>query len=612
MGSVLMAVGAFVAYIVAYRTYGRFLSKRLFGLDDSRTTAAVECEDGVDYVPTKAEILFGHHYTSIAGTGPIVGPAIGIIWGWVPALIWVIFGSIFMGAVHDFGALVVSMRNKGRSIGDIAADYISPRVRMMFLGLVFLALAIVIAIFCLVIAKVFHWYPESVFAIWCEVPIALGLGYFLYRKKASTFRFSLIALGLMYVTVIIGAYVPLSMPQLGPVGPVVIWAVVLLIYAYAASVLPVWRLLQPRDYMNALELGVALVLLALGTLFAHPKIYAPAAVWEPAEGWPLFPLLFITIACGAISGFHSLVASGTTSKQLCRETDAKAVGYGSMLLEGMLAVFVIVAVAGGFGLGRETLVEKTLPDKTTQWVYASAEPKLVEDGAPTREVKDQDLWDHHYLNPGSAKALDMKLKAFVDGAAHMLEAMSVPWKVALAIMAVFVTSFAATTLDTATRLQRYVIGEFGKAARLKALENRHVAALAAVVTAGALALHDGKGAGGMRLWPLFGATNQLLACLALLVVTTYLRKKGKPIWFTLVPAAIMFVITGWAMAHNISAFAGKGLPQLHLLFISALIVALELWMVVEAVMVLLRPAVPAPEPAPAAEAREPETADRAE
>jgi len=608
-----MAVGAFIAYIVAYKTYGRFLSKRLFGLDSSRPTAAVECEDGVDYVPTKAEILFGHHYTSIAGTGPIVGPAIGIIWGWVPALIWVIFGSIFMGAVHDFGALVVSMRNKGRSIGDIAADYISPRVRMMFLGLVFLALAIVIAIFCLVIAKVFHWYPESVFAIWCEVPIALGLGYFLYKKKGSTLKFSLIALGLMYVTVVIGAYVPLSIPKLGPVGPVVTWAVILLVYAYAASVLPVWRLLQPRDYMNGLELGVAMALLALGTLFAHPQIIAPAAVWEPAEGWPLFPLLFIMIACGAISGFHSLVASGTTSKQLCRETDARAVGYGSMLLEGMLAVFVVVAVAGGFGLGRETLVQKTLPDKTTRWVYASAEPKLVEDGAPTRVVEGEDLWKHHYSDPGSAKALDMKLKAFVDGAAHMLEAMALPWKIALAIMAVFVTSFAATTLDTATRIQRYVVTELGTALPFrftKKLANKHIATLVAVVTAGALALHDGKGEGGLRLWPLFGATNQLLACLALLVVTTYLRKKGKPIWFTLIPAAIMFVITGWAMVHNISAFAGKGLPQLHLLLISALIVGLELWMVVEAVIVLVRPVAASPELAPVA-VKEPVPADRA-
>jgi carbon starvation protein len=588
MGSILIAVGAFVGYIVAYKTYGRYLARKIFALDPDRPTAAVECEDGTDYVPTKAEILFGHHYTSIAGTGPIVGPAIGIIWGWVPALLWVVFGAIFMGAVHDFGAVVVSMRNKGRSIGDLAADYISPRARVMFLGIVFLALTIVIAIFCLVIAKVFHWYPESVFAIWCEVPIALALGYLLYRRKGSTLLYSLVALVLMYVTVYIGSKVPLVLPAVGRVGPVVTWSIILLIYAYAASVLPVWRLLQPRDYMNGLELGVAMVLLAIGTIVAHPKIVAPVAVWEPAEGWPLFPLLFVMIACGAISGFHSLVASGTTSKQIRKETDARVIGYGSMLAEGMLAVFVIIAVAGGFGLGKETLVQKEDDKGGLVWAYAFKEPGLVSDGAPTKEVADKDLWDFHYSNPKQAEALDMTLKAFIDGSAHMLEAIGFSWKLAIAIMGVFVTSFAATTLDTATRLQRYVVGEVGRVAKVKLLENRHVAAIVAVVTAGILALHDGEGKGGMALWPLFGATNQLLACLALLVVTTYLKKNGKPMYFTLIPAAIMFVITGWAMVLNCGRFYATGLRQLHLLIISVIVIALEIWMVVETVMVLAR------------------------
>jgi carbon starvation protein len=592
MQSILIAVGAFVGYVVAYKTYGRYLARRIFALDPDRPTAAVECEDGTDYVPTKAEILFGHHYTSIAGTGPIVGPAIGIIWGWVPALLWVVFGAIFMGAVHDFGAVVVSMRNKGRSIGDLAADYISPRARVMFLGIVFLALTIVIAIFCLVIAKVFDWYPESVFAIWCEVPIAIALGYFLYRRKGPTLPFSLAALVLMYVTVYIGSNMPLAMPAMGRIGPVVTWSVILLVYAYVASVLPVWRLLQPRDYMNGLELGVAMVLLALGTIAAHPKIVAPVAVWEPAEGWPLFPLLFIMIACGAISGFHSLVASGTTSKQIRRETDAHVVGYGSMLAEGMLAVFVIVAVAGGFGLGKETLVQKENDSGALVWAYAFKEPRLVSEGASTKEVAGKALWDFHYSNPEHAKALDMKLKAFIDGSAHMLEAMGISWKLAIAIMGVFVTSFAATTLDTATRLQRYVVGEVGRAAKVKLLENRHVATVVAVVAAGALALHDGKGAGGMALWPLFGATNQLLACLALLVVTTYLKKKGKPVYFTLVPAAIMFAITGWAMVCKTGEFYAEGLPKLHLLIISLVVIALEICMVVETVMVLARKAGP--------------------
>jgi carbon starvation protein len=404
-----------------------------------------------------------------------------------------------------------------------------------------------------------------VFAIWCEVPIALMLGYFLYRRKSSTLVFSLIALALMYVTVIAGAYLPLSMPALWGIGPVVTWSIILLVYAYAASVLPVWRLLQPRDYMNGLELFVALVLLAIGTLATHPEIVAPAVSLHPAGAPPMMPFLFVTIACGAISGFHSLVASGTTSKQICNEGDACVVGYGSMLMEGLLAVFVIIAVAGGIGLGTMTLDDGTV-------LTGSA------------------LWQHHYASWAAAQGLDMKLKAFVDGSANMLAGLGIPHdpgsSIALAIMGVFVTSFAATTLDTATRLQRYVIGEFGKATGIKPLENRHLAALTAVVTAGVLALHDGVGAGGMILWPLFGATNQLLACLALLVITTYLKKKGKAIWYTLVPAALMFVVTGLAMAYNIRDYAASGLPQLHLLLISIVIVVLEVWMVIEAVRVV--------------------------
>jgi carbon starvation protein len=589
VGSVLIAVGAFVGYVVAYKTYGRFLSKKLFDLDPSRPTAAVECEDGIDYVPTKAEILFGHHYTSIAGTGPIVGPAIGIIWGWLPALIWVIAGSILMGAVHDFGALVVSMRNKGKSIGDIAAEYISPRVRMMFLGLVALALTIVLAIFCLVIANVFSpgspgkpgLYPQAVLPVWLQIPIALALGHLIYKKKWAARLPSIVAVIIMYGTIVLGAYVPIAMPQVGPFVPVVLWTVVLLIYCYVASVLPVWKLLQPRDYINGHQLFIALGLLALGTLVAHPKIVAPMIETSPVGAPPLWPFLFIFIACGAISGFHSLVGSGTTSKQICRETDAQAIGYGAMLLEGMLAVFVIIAVAGGFGMGVDA-------DGNT--------------GAA--------LWQAHYASFKTANALAPKLTAFVAGAANMLEAMWIPRAVGLAIMGVFVASFAATTLDTATRIQRYVIAEIGAALRIKALTNKHVATLVAVLAAGVLALHDGVGAGGMKLWPLFGATNQLLACLALLVVTTYLRKKGKPIWFTLVPAAIMFVITGFAMAYKISDFVGEGAKSLHLLIVSVVVVGLELWMVVEAAIVLLRPVVPAPEAA--TPVKEPETADMAD
>jgi carbon starvation protein len=562
VGSVLLAAGAFVGYIIAYKTYGRFLARKLFNLDCDRPTAAVECEDGEDYVPTKAEILFGHHYTSIAGTGPIVGPAIGIIWGWVPALLWVVFGAIFMGAVHDFGALVVSMRNKGRSIGDIASDLISPRVRIMFLALVSLALLVVLAIFCLVIANVFKFYPMAVFPVWAQIPIAVALGHGIYRTRFSTRQLSIMAVLLMYGTIIIGGVYlhELAMPPIGAASPVVVWTILLLVYCYVASVLPVWRLLQPRDYINGHQLFIALGLLALGTLVAHPKIVAPALQLHPVDAKPLWPFLFVIIACGAISGFHSLVGSGTTSKQIRRETDACAIGYGAMLMEGLLAVFVIVAVAGGIGLGLKT-----------------------EDGTLLTGTA---AWQHHYASWDAAKGLGAKLGVFVNGSANMLEALAIPKNVGLAIMGVFVASFAATTLDTATRIQRYVITELATAAKVKPLTDRYAATAVAVITAGVLAVYDGTSGRGLLLWPLFGAMNQLLACLALLVVTTYLKKNGKPLHFTLVPAAIMFVVTGFAMAHNISDFAAIGLPQLHLLIISIIVVVLELWMVAEAVKVL--------------------------
>lgn len=581
MESILIAVVAFVGYIVAYKTYGRYLARRIFDLDRDRPTAAVECEDGTDYVPTSPEILFGHHYTSIAGTGPIVGPAIGIIWGWLPALVWVVLGAIFMGAVHDFGAIVVSMRNKGRSIGDLAAGLVSPRVRMMFLALVALALTIVLAVFCLVIALVFKIYPQAVLPVWCNLPIAVALGHAIYRMKMRALPVSIAAVALMYVTVVVGAYVPLRMPAVGPLGPVVIWSVILLVYAYVASVLPVWRLLQPRDYINGHQLFIALGLLVIGTLVAHPKIVAPAVNRLLPEGAPpMWPFLFVTIACGAISGFHSLVGSGTTSKQIRCETDARVIGYGSMLMEGVLAVLVIIAVAGGFGLGRDKQ-GRTGADLWNHHYVLAEESVQVEGEAP--KVK---AWkDINKLGP--------KLEAFVDGSANMLAAMKIPMTVALAIMGVFVASFAATTLDTATRIQRYVVSELAAAARIKPLTGKHAATLVAVVTAGALALWDGEGKGGMILWPLFGATNQLIACLALLVITAYLKKKGKPLYFTLVPAAIMFVITGWAMVYKIGEFwsnvfvKGEYGANVHLLVIALVVVVLELWMIVETVKVLM-------------------------
>ena len=357
MTTLLVMLLSFFGYIIFYRSYGRYIGRKIFGLDDNRLTPSVVHSDGVDYVPTRKEIIFGHHFTSIAGTGPIVGPAIAIIWGWVPAVLWVFFGSVIIGAVHDFSALIISMRNEGKSISEITAKYINRRTRIFFFVVVFLALWIVIAIFGLVIAIIFNMFPSSVLPVWLQIPIAILLGHLIYKKGKHVIGWSVLAVLTMYITIIIGSYIPISLPELAGIPATGIWTIVLLIYAYIASVLPVTTLLQPRDYINAYQLLIAMTLLSLGaiaaTFIGGMELVAPAVQLNPPEAPPVWPFLFITIACGAISGFHALVASGTSAKQVKRESDSLFVGYGSMLVEGALATLVIIAVAAGIGMDRQ-------------------------------------------------------------------------------------------------------------------------------------------------------------------------------------------------------------------------------------------------------------------
>ena len=605
--SLIIAVAAFVLYLIAYNTYGRYLARKLFRLDPDAHTPAHQLSDGVDYVPSRKQIVFGHHFTSIAGTGPIVGPAIAIIWGWVPALVWVVVGCIFMGAVHDFGSLVVSMRHKGRSLADVCDELINPRVRILFLSIVTFGLIIVIAIFCLVIASIFDMAPESVFPVWMEVPIALGLGFVLARCKSAkaVVLCTIAAVGLMYLTVWIGSICPIAIPV---ARPVVVWSLILLAYCFVASVLPVQTLLQPRDFINAYQLYIALALLALGLVVARPDFVAPAANLSPAAAPSPWPLLFITIACGAISGFHSLVSGGTTAKQLSRETDAQIIGYGSMLLEGILAVLVIIAVGAGIGLDYNAVikVDHANPKLEAAGLKTVAEfHKFTEDrnldvklGAPKVDEKKTvytsdkmtgaPAFAWHYRSWGAAKGLGPKVNAFMRGASNMMATLGLPMVLCMTIMGVFVASFAGTTLDTATRLQRYIIGEFGAATGAKFLANRYFATFVTVVAAGALALHDGQGKGALILWPLFGTLNQLIAALALLVVSVYLHAKGRPVWATAIPFVIMVAITGWAMVVSLRLFHAGGPKQLHLFVIGLIVAALEVWMIVEVVLHVAR------------------------
>jgi carbon starvation protein len=599
MSTLVVAILSFFGFIVAYRTYGKWLGGRIFGLDQNAVCPSVALRDDVDYVPTKKEVIFGHHFTSIAGTGPIVGPAIAVFWGWLPALLWVIFGSIFIGAVHDFGALVISLRNRGQSIGEVAGRLIHPRTKILFLLILCFALTIVIGIFGLVIAVIFAFYPESVLSVWIEIPLAIAVGHWVYKRGGGLFWPSILALGVMYVCVYIGAYhLPIEIPKVEMLGaygtPVVLWTVILLVYCMIASVLPVSTLLQPRDYINSHQLMLVLGLLILGIFAAGifggaDLMSAPAIATDiPADAPPIWPFLFITVACGACSGFHSLVSSGTSSKQLECEPDARFVGYGSMLLEGALAVIVILACSAGIGMGVKDATTGQMLEGRAAWqskyqaqivpvVDATGAPKLKNGKPVTRGG-----WANHKL--------PQKIGAFIEGAANFLGALGIPLKLALALIAVLVASFAATTLDTATRLQRYVIQELSAAVRIKPLTGKYAATVAAVVSGGAVAMipgPTGPGSGGLILWPLFGATNQLLAGLALMVLVFYLRRRSLPIAFALVPMIVMLIMPGWAMLHQIFADFLPNEKWLLLAF-GVTIQGLQLWMIAEALMMWKR------------------------
>lgn len=660
MLTLAIAVGSLVLYLIAYHTYGRWLSKKFFKLDPNAPVPSRELCDGHDYVPTRKQILFGHHFTSIAGTGPIVGPALAVIWGWVPALVWVLFGSIFLGAVHDLSALVVSMRNRGQTIGEIAGRLINPRVKLLFLIILFLALMIVLAIFGLVIANIFDMYPSSVLAVWIAMPIAMVIGYMVYKKGYSPTVPALVSLAIMIGCVILSGEVEsidfkIPVITLGgySIGPVVTWTLILLVYCYFASVLPVWLLLQPRDYVNSYLLVFGLVLLVLGIgaatfmIDGGAPIVAPAVRANVPGAPPMLPFLFITIACGAISGFHCLVSSGTSSKQIACETDAQFVGYGSMLTEGFLAILVILACCAGLGLAGATakpigyygpsgfpegrfvnygLVsdESGVQRELIGYIAGNNSPSVIYYAKESNPLDPSDAqakfgetlkidggsvgllnktseelvfygkpaWRSRYDSWTAAGGLARTISAFVDGSGNFITALGIPKPVAVALMAVLVASFAATTLDTATRLQRYVIQELAQTFHLKPLMGAQGATIFAVFTAAAVAAipppgqtwATGMGKGGLTLWPVFGAVNQLLAGLSFMVVAFYLARRKMPTWFIAGAAVVMLVLPAGAMLYQLlnttDGFWAKG--QYHLVAAGIIILLLEFWMVAEA------------------------------
>jgi len=563
MSSIVLVLLGFTILFIGYRFYSKFVGRRIFDInEENHLMPSKEFEDGIDFVPTKKHILFGHHFTSVAGAAPIIGPCVAAYWGWLPALVWILFGTILMGAVHDFGALVMSVKEKGKSIADIASTTISKRARLMFLIFIILLVWLVLAVFAMAVADLFVGIPSSVIPINIEIIIAIIMGYLIYKKKMDILIPSLIALALLYFFVWVGTKAPVDFTEVMPAQDAKnLWIILLFIYSAIASLLPVWTLLQPRDYINSHQLIVGLGLLFLGIFVAQPIVDAPALRSFSEPGVPsLFPLLFVTVACGAISGFHGLVASGTSSKQLEHLSDARMVGYGGMIGEGTLALATTVAAVAGISLVTQCNLPSVGQVSDLNWaVY-------------------YDSWAHASGN---------KAAAFVLGGGALIQSLGIPASMANTLMAVLVISFAATTLDTATRIQRFILKEFGLAMKIKPLTNRYVATVIAIVPAILLAFWNvsdpGSGAtrqAGWVLWPIFGASNQMLAALTLMVLTLYYWKKKKPILPLLIPMVFIMVVTFTVLVSNAINFYGHN----GILFgLTILLMGLIIWMVFEGV-----------------------------
>ena len=563
MSSVVLVLFGLSFFYLGYRFYSKFIGDQIFGINDKQVSMpSKDFNDGIDYVPTKKHILFGHHFTSIAGAAPIIGPCVAAFWGWLPALIWILIGTVFMGAVHDFGALVTSVKEKGKSIADIASSTISKRARLMFLVFIIFLVWLVLAVFAMAIADLFVGIPSSVIPINIEIIIAIIMGYLLYKKKIDSLIPSLIALSILYFFIWVGTLYPIDFTSsMNTQDAKNMWILILFIYSAIASLLPVWTLLQPRDYINSHQLFVGLSLLFLGIFVAQPIVDAPAIRSFSDPSTPsLFPLLFVTIACGAISGFHGLVSSGTSSKQLEKLPDSRMIGYGGMIGEGTLALASTIAAVAGISLVGEAHLPSVGAVSDLNWsVY-------------------YDSWAHASSN---------KATAFVLGGGALLESLGIPVKMANTIMAVLVISFAATTLDTATRIQRFILNEFGLVTKVKFLSNRYIATVIAIVPAIILAFWNlsEPGTGTVRqagwvLWPIFGASNQMLGALTLMVLTLYYWQKKKPILPLLLPMLFILVLTFSALIVNAIKFSGEN----SLLFIlTLLLIILILWMVYEGI-----------------------------
>jgi len=529
MNGIVLILVAGIFFLAMYKVYGSFIAKRL-GIDDKEETPSHTMYDGVDYVPAKSPILLGHHFASIAGVGPIVGPVIAAGFGWLPVFVWVLFGAPLIGGVHDYTTIIASIRHKAKSIGQIIEEYIGISGKKIFLIFAWSTLVLVIALFSIIVAKTFVSIPSAGTSSVLFILLAILFGLAINKLKMPLWLATIIGVTLLFLSIYAGIIFPLKISYSG-------WLVILFAYVFIASVTPVWILLQPRDYLNSYFLYVLLIGGIIGLFFMAPTLHLPAfTTFNLDKVGFLFPALFVTVACGAVSGFHSIVASGTTSKQLNKESDGKLIGYGGMLIEGILAVLALIAVS--------TFTSKEFSDL------------LAKEGA---------------------------VPAFSKGVANFIVSiplLSVPVTTATSFVALAVAAFALTTLDTTTRLGRYVFQEFfemtGKSKSDNVGTNRFVAT-AVTVAAGVALTFSGQ---TRSIWPVFGSANQLLAGLTLLTITVWLVKLKKSFIFTLIPMLFMFSFTLTALImlfyNNVFEHQHYALAILSLiLFILAIVLVVK-------------------------------------
>lgn len=553
MSSLVLMVIGLAILALGYLLYSKYLAERVFKLDDAFETPAHTMRDDIDYVPTNKFILWGHHFTSVAGAAPIVGPAVAIIWGWLPAFLWVTIGTVFFAGMHDMGALWASQRNKGQSMGALSERYIGKRGSNLFLVVIFLLLLMVVTAFAVVITGLLVGTPSSVIPTWGAIVVALLVGVAIYRLKLPLLPVTVVGVVTLYALIVLGDQVPVALPEdfLG-IGPHAFWIIILFVYGGIASLLPVWLLLQPRDYINGVQLFVGLFLLYASVIIATViggdavDIVAPMINTAVPEGTPsIFPLLFVTIACGAISGFHGVVSSGTSSKQLDLETDARFVGYFGAVGEGLLSLGTILAVAGGFGT-----------------VAA---------------------WEEVYSEFGQGG-----VAAFVEGGGNLMEqGIGLPQSLSATVLATMAVLFAATTMDTGLRLMRFVLQE--AAGRMNFKLNKVLATLIAVGIGIAMTFSQGLGGeGGLRIWPLFGTSNQLLAALTLSILAIMLIRKRRNPLPALVPLVLVFLMAFWAAIEQAIGFTNPEKPDWLLFIIDLIIIVASLWVAFEAVMSMIK------------------------